>query len=69
MKLIAMSDDPHMLVAKFSIAGEEYFIDWFKIRDQMQIVNSQGEELDFTRKQCEDVLVELKKQQSYGRKK
>lgn len=68
MKLIAMSDDPHMLVAKFTVAGEEYFIDWFKIRDQMQIVNSRGEELDFTREQCEDVLAELKKQQTHKRK-
>lgn len=69
MKLIAISDDPHMLVAKFTVAGEEYFIDWFKIRDQMQIVNSQGEELDFTREQCEDLLAELKKQHNYGRRK
>lgn len=68
MKLIAMSDDPHMLVAKFTVAGEEYFIDWFKIRDQMQIVNSEGEKLDFTREQCDDVLVELKKQQNHKRK-
>lgn len=68
MKLIAMSDDPHMLVAKFTVSGEEYFIDWFKIRDEMQIVDSQGEYLDFTREQCEDVLVELKKQQNHKRK-
>lgn len=69
MKLIALSDNAHILTAKFTVAGEEYFIDWFKSRDEMQIVDSQGEELDFSRKQCDDVLVELKKQQTYGRKK
>lgn len=69
MKLIAMSDDPHMLVAKFTVAGEEYFLDWFKIRDEMQIVNNDAEYVDFTREQCEDLLAELKKQQNYGRKK
>lgn len=69
MKLIAMSDNPYTLTAKFSVASEEYFLDWFKTRNEMQILDNDAEYLDFTRKQCEDVLVELKKQQNYGRKK
>lgn len=69
MKLIAMSDDPYMLVAKFSVAGEEYFLDWFKTRDEMQILDNDAAYLDFNRQQCEDVLTELKKQQNSGRKK
>ncbi len=68
MKLIALSDNAYTLTAKFTVAGEEYFIDWFKSRDEMQIVDSQGEELDFTREQCDDVLIELKKQQNHKRK-
>ncbi len=68
MKLIAISDGPYALTAKFSVAGEEYFLDWFKTRDEMQILNTDSEYLDFTREQCEDVLVELKKQYNQKRK-
>ncbi len=69
MKLIAISDGPYALTAKFSVVGEEYFLDWFKTRDEMQILDNDAEYLDFTRQQCDDVLMELKKQQNYGRKK
>lgn len=68
MKLIAISDNPYTLTAKFSIAGDEYFLDWFKTRDEMQILDNDAEYLDFTREQCEDVLVELKKQYNHKRK-
>lgn len=68
MKLIAISDGPYALTAKFSIDGEEYFLDWFKTRDEMQILDNDAEYLDFTREQCEDLLVELKKQYNHKRK-
>lgn len=68
MKLIAMSDNPYTLTAKFSVAGEEYFLDWFKTRDEVQILDNDAEYLDFSREQCEDVLAELKKQYNHKRK-
>lgn len=68
MKLIAISDGPYALTAKFSVAGKEYFLDWFKTRDEMQILDNDAEYLDFTRQQCDDILVELKKQYNHKRK-
>ena len=68
MKLIAISDGHYALTAKFSVAGEEYFLDWFKTRDEMQILDNNAEYLDFTREQCEDLLAELKKQYNHKRK-
>lgn len=68
MKLIAISDSPWTLTTKFTVAGEEYFLDWFKSRDEIQILDNNAEYLDFDRKQCDDVLVELKKQYNHKRK-
>jgi len=69
MKLIAIYENEYSLLANFSVDGQTYFLDWTKMTDEKYILDSNDRCLDFSKNECDDVLVELKKQHNYGRKK
>lgn len=70
MKLISYSEFSTVILAKFSLDNVEYFFEHYERLGYMKVsIAETDEDIGLTQDQCADILNELKKQYSYGRKK